>query len=112
METKQLDIIFKYCKNYDDIVNFSYDKKDMVTKRIINYYQDYTLDYSDKLENQNLLELLDLAVNEYIKNPKFYKYIQTIFNDTINNELIYVLINLYRLFKDEEIKDIENTKWL
>ncbi len=46
METKQLDIIFKYCKNYDDIVNFSYDKKDMVTKRIINYYQDYTLDYS------------------------------------------------------------------
>lgn len=112
METKQLDIILKYCHNYDDIVNFTYDCEDLITKKIINYYKDYILDYSEKSENQNLIELVDIAVNEYIKNPKFYKFFQNNFNDTINNELVYVIINLYQQFKEDEIKDIESTKWI
>ena len=32
METKQLDIILKYCHNYDDIVNFTYDCEDLIKK--------------------------------------------------------------------------------
>lgn len=112
METKQVELIFKNCHHYDDIVNFDYNKEDFISKKIITYYQDYILDSNNKLENQNIIQLLDNAVNEYVKNPKFYRIVQSAFEDIISNELVYIIVNLYRQFEDDGLKDIENTKWL
>jgi hypothetical protein len=112
MNEVRLEKVFKATRNYDDIVNFNYGVHDFVSKKIINYYQDYVLDSDNRVDNQNLLEFLDISVNEYIKNPKFYKYVQNAFQDIISNEIVYIMINLYKQYEEDKIKDIENTKWL
>ena len=112
MEKTQLDLAFENCHHYDDIVNFDYTNEDFVSEKIITYYKDYVLTYSGKLDNQNSIELLDNAVYEYIRNPKFYKFVQSAFEDIISNDLVYILINLYRRYEEEAMRDIEATKWL
>lgn len=110
MKTDHLTLILENCKYYDDIINYTPEENDDITKEMIRYYQDYVFfnwDQADKISQ------LDIILNDYLKNRNFYQYIQLRFREVGDVLPIYdILVNLYNNYQIEAIKKIDNTKWI
>lgn len=110
MNQNHLDLILENCKYYDDIINYTPEENDKITKDLIRYYQDFVFfnwNQSDKIKQ------LDTVLNEYLKNRKFYQYIYNRFEEVGDVLPLYdVLVNLYNSYQIEEMKTVGNTKWI
>ena len=108
----------KYAPHYDEIVSYIFDENDFITKRIINYYQEYLLG-TIKCNNYRIRSL-DKTIYEYLNNIKFqsyvYEYLEELedSNDGIDyyNNLDINLPKLYRSFEKESLEVISSTRWL
>lgn len=108
----------KYAPHYDEIVSFVFSEDDFITKRIINYYQEYLLG-SIKQTNYRIRNL-DRTIYEYLKNIKFNKYVKDYLetlessNDGIDyyNNLDINLSKLYKKFEKYSLEIISGTRWL
>lgn len=110
MKTEQLNVVLSNCQYYDSIVNYTPSEQDIVTKDMIRYYQDYIFFNWDQSKK---IKLLDQIMNEYLKNRKFYKYIQTHFKEDGDFLPLYdILVNLYNNYQLESMKKVDNTKWI
>lgn len=111
-EEKSIDLIFKNSPHYDNIVNFDYSSDDIISKSLITCYQDQILDNNEDIENQKLIAVLDMVVNEYVSNPKFYRYIHSSYEYDVNDNLVEVIIKMYKQYEEIKMQEIENTRWL
>jgi len=110
MLKEHLDVILDNCEHYDDIINYTPNEYDELTKDMIRYYQDYIFFNWDQAEK---IKLLDHIMNEYLKNIKFYKYLQARFQQTGDVLPLYdVIVNLYNNYQLEAMKKVDNTKWI
>lgn len=101
--------------NYDKIVNFLYEENDIISKYLIECYQEYIFN----IKNKKSKLIIDDVMNEYIKKEEFYKYVFNHFNPSFSSELydsydkvIRKLINLHKEYETNTLKKINNTRWL
>lgn len=110
MKVEHLNIVLENCEYYDDIINYTPQENDEITKSLIRYYQDYVFfnwDQADKLKQ------IDIILNEYLKNRSFYKYIQVRFKEDGDFLPSYdSLVNSYNSYQRNAIKKVDNTKWI
>ena len=71
------------CPNYDKIVNFLYLENDIISKLLIEYYQEYV--FNIKSEKSKLK--IDSIMSLYADKEDFYKYVQNYFDISNNNEI-------------------------
>ena len=110
MLKEHLNVILDNCKYYDDIINYTPNEYDELTKDMIRYYQDYIFFNWDQSEK---IKLLDHIMNEYLKDAKFYKYLQACFHQSGDVLPLYdVIVNLYNNYQLEAMKKVDNTKWI
>lgn len=102
------------CPNYDKIVNFLYLENDIISKFLINCYQEYL--FNIKSEKSKLK--IDNIMGLYTDKEDFYKYVQNYF-DLSNNEIydsydkvVRKLIKVYKEYEEEKLKKIKNSRWL
>lgn len=108
----------KYATYYDEIVCCVFEEEDFITKRIIDYYQEYLLG-TIKCNNYRV-RALDKAVHAYLKNLKFNKFVKEYLNalEDSNDNLDYydnLDVNLPKLLKKYEKSIVligSSSKWL
>lgn len=115
MKTKAL----KCTPNYNEIINYNFDENDFVSQRIINYYQEFIFGNLYKPQPKKI-RLFDKLVDEYIKNDRFYRYVQFYLKELelSNGNMDYYenldenLENLYKEFEKNNLSKVVSTKWL
>ena len=54
MENTRIDDVLSSCPNYDVIINYNVKDCDEITRKLINYYEDYVfINFSDKNKISN-----------------------------------------------------------
>ncbi len=108
-------MMVNFCKNYDKIVNFLYLENDIISKLLINYYQEYIFNIKSEKSKKKLDEIMNL----YTDKGDFYKFIQTFFSLNNSNEIydnydkvIRKLLKLYKQYENDTSKKIKNSRWL
>lgn len=101
--------------HYDKIVNFLYEENDLISKLLIDNYQDYLTHIKSK---HSKLEL-DEMMNCYTDKSDFYKKVQDYFNLEENHDLLdsYDKVmrkfrGVYKEWKIEKFKTMKNARWL
>lgn len=110
--------ILKSAPYYDEIISFIFNEDDFITKRIINYYQEYLFGVI-KCNNYRI-KVLDKTIYEYLTNSKFNKYAKEFLenleqsNDDIDyyNNLDINLPRLYRMYEKNSLLVVSNSRWL
>lgn len=110
MEDNHLDDVLSCCPHYDKIINYNVKDQDVITRHLINYYEDFVF---LNFNNKKALSDIDLILYEYIQNVKFYKFIQ----DRFKHEgdvlpLFDELKQLYDEFMEQTTKTIEYAVWI
>ena len=108
----------KYAENYDEIVTFLPKEEDFITRRIINYYQEYLFGVIEC--NNYRIRTLDRTIYEYLTNFKFNKYVKDFFKELedSNEEFDYYnnldinLPKLYRNYLKDGLNLVSSTRWL
>lgn len=106
-------IIEKYSPNYDKIVNFLYEKDDIIAKMLIDYYQDYLFGKNNRNKKK-----LDFVLDIYTDKNDFYRYVENYF--TLHETDLYdsstkvmnKLIKIYDNFESEGLKKINKARWI
>lgn len=101
--------------NYDKIVNFLYEDNDLISKLLIDNYQEYLTHIKNKRSKKEIDELM----NCYTEKEEFYKKVQAYFNLEENHELldsydkvIRKLRNVYKEYQKEKFRIMKNARWL
>ena len=110
--------ILKNAPYYDEIISFSFNEDDFITKRIINYYQEYLFGVI-KCNNYRI-RVLDKTIYKYLTNSKFNKYAKEFLenleesNDDIDyyNNLDINLPRLYRMYEKNSLLVVSSARWL
>ncbi|MDD2469369.1 MAG: hypothetical protein PHI22_00290 [Bacilli bacterium] len=76
--------ILTCCSHFDDIVNFDFLEDDLLTKRLIQYYQDYIFKVDEGDDSLTLIKQLDEAIYKYMDDYRFAKSLK----DTLDVDLI------------------------
>lgn len=115
MTQGHIEEVLVCCKNYDEIVNFHFSSYDFVTEKLISVYQDYLfqIDPSDAKMLQ-MAKQLDQIMYVYITTPNFYQFVQKSYQmDTcLFFEDVSDIIALYHDYIKEEMKYLNQTKWI
>ncbi len=121
LEKKIKDIIDN-CPHYYDIVNTRFNDDDIITKKLIKeFYEDIDNISSDNLGTINRLKVLDAVMYEYVLKDDFYRFSKDYFQSNANNidifydNLLYYLIEIYKIYTFENAKEIEESNeavWL
>ncbi len=104
-------ITISCCKHYDKIVNFLYLENDIVSKLLIDYYQEYVFNIKSEKSKIKVDEIMNL----YTDKEDFYKYVQIKMKDDIYDNyerVIRKLIKTYNEYESDKLKKINNTRWL
>ena len=104
-------ITINCCKHYDKIVNFLYLENDIISKLLINYYQEYVFNIKSEKSKIKVDEIMNL----YTDKEDFYKYVQLKLQDDIYDnyeKVIRKLIKIYNEYENDKLKKVNNTRWL
>ena len=122
MSTEKTKNVLSICVHYDDIVNYQFKESDLLTRIIIDEYTNTIFDVnSQDLGKTNHLKVVDIVVYEYLNDKKFANKVkeQLEFNNIELNEesligcdIISILINCYKDYKNRLEEEKEDTVWL
>lgn len=111
--------ILTCCTHFDDIVNFDFLEDDILTKKLIQYYQDFVFNVEERDDNLTLIKKLDEAVYKYMDDYHFAKSLKdTLDIDLITSDSFSYLDQLMRYivdyFSSYEEKDayVVCTEWI
>ncbi len=106
------------CPHFDDIINSEFLEDDYLTKRLIEYYQEYV--FNNDLKRVDLISNLDQAIYKYVNDYQFAKKLKNTLdvdeilksNFAYIKELMDYIVTFYNEYHEIE-DDISNTtKWL
>lgn len=113
--------IVNMCSNFFKIINFEYDDKDEITKKIISIYQKYifSIDINNNEEVEKI-KLLDKLINKYIDDYFFRKMLKKdIFeikisskNSNIMTSIVNGLIKIYNKYEEGITRNIYVSRWI
>ncbi len=104
-------ILITCCKHYDKAVNFLYLENDIISKLLIEYYQEYV--FNIKSEKSKIR--VDKIMCIYTEKEDFYDYVQERLQEDIYDnydKVIRKLIKIYKQFEIDKLKKVKNTRWL
>ena len=104
-------ITINCCKHYDKIVNFLYLENDIMSKLLIDYYQEYVFNIKSEKSKIKVDEIMNL----YTDKEDFYKYVQLKLQDDIYDNyerVIRKLIKIYNEYENDKLKKVKNSRWL
>ncbi len=112
--------ILTCCSHFDEIVNHDFLEEDLLTKKLIQYYQDFIfhIDSHDE-RNFELIKKLDDALFKYIEDYHFAKKLKStldvdiIVRDDFHylGELMTYIIEFSEKYDQREVK-ITPTEWI
>ena len=113
-------IILGCCPHFNEIVNCDFLEDDILTKKLIQYYQDFIFSINE--ENQAELDLiskLDKAMHKYVMDYRFAKNLkETLEIDAIVkpdfnylDQLIEYIVNFFREYQEQEV-NVKQTRWI
>ena len=96
------------CSHFDDIVNYDFLEDDVLTKKLIQYYQEFVFKLEEKDDNLNLVKGLDEAVFKYMDDYRFAKSLtDTLDVDVITSEssdylakLMLYIVHFFNTYDD------------
>ena len=112
--------ILDFCPNYNEIINCDFLEDDHLTKKLIEYYQDYIFNINHEDEKQTeVVKKLDAALHRYIEDYRFAKSLKNTLNidEIIHNNFSYLeqlmeyIINFFCDYQEEEV-NVYQTKWI
>ncbi|MDD2489793.1 MAG: hypothetical protein PHY26_00855 [Bacilli bacterium] len=118
--TKQKKIL-SYCPYFTEIVNCDFLEDDILTKKLIQYYQDFIFNIDEEREEEiELIKNLDKAMYKYIDDYRFAKKLrETLDIDTVIaknfsylEQLMKYIIDFFLHYEEEEVCNIVHTKWI
>lgn len=111
--------ILTCCSHFDEIVNYDFLEDDVLTKKLIQYYQDFVFKVDEKEGGLSLIKQLDEAVYKYMDDYRFAKSLKdTLDIDLITSDNFAYLDQLMRYIieyfgtYDEKSINIMPTKWI
>lgn len=99
------------CKYYDKIVNFLYLENDIISKLLIDCYQEYVFNIKSEKSKIKLDEIMNL----YTDKDEFYKCVQLKLKDDIYDnyeKVIRKLVKIYNEYENDKLKKVKNSRWL
>lgn len=111
--------ILTCCSHYDDIIKHDYLEDDLLTRKLIDYYQKYILSIEEVEDNLVLIKKLDDAMFKYINNYSFSKSLkETLDVDLVTSaefsyvdQLMLYVVEFYDKY-DDNTAVINITKWI
>lgn len=111
--------IITNCSHFDDIVNYDFLEDDVLTKKLIQYYQDYIFSVDEANGNLEEVKKLDDALYKYIDDYRFAKSLKdTLDVDMVTSDnfhylddLINYIIDFFSTY-DESSIPVASTKWI
>lgn len=111
--------IFNFCPNYDNIVNYKFSKKDIISKELIDFYEDYVFNCNIKdKEAIDRLQELDEIMNLFVKDLRFNEYVKASINSIdeanmeIYTDLIFYIIDIYNKYENKTKTEVKTSRWL
>jgi hypothetical protein len=113
--------VLEHCVNFDEIVNCDFLEDDVLTKKLIEYYQDFVFNIDDNNDEQlSLIKKLDEAMYKYIADYRFAKRLKKELRiDEVTKEGFAYLDQLMRFiiqfmgeYEKEVVRNIVPTKWI
>lgn len=110
--------ILTCCTHFDDIVNYDFLEDDTLTKKLIQYYQDFVFNVNEK-DGLELIKKLDDAMYKYTVDYHFAKSLK----DTLDvdqiisdhfaylDQLMLYIVEYFTSY-EEKPSDTVDTKWI
>lgn len=111
--------ILTNCAHFDEIVNCDFLEDDVLTKKLIQYYQDFLFNIDEADDNLVLAKRLDEALYKYMDDYHFAKSLKdTLDVDQITSDnfayldqLMRYIIEYFGSYDEKEIV-VTPTKWI
>jgi hypothetical protein len=107
------------CSHFDDIVNYDFLEDDVLTKKLIQYYQDFIFNVDEGDNSLSFIKQLDEAIYKYTLDYHFAKSLKdTLDIDIITSDSFTYLGELMRYITeffstyDESSSKVIPTKWI
>ena len=113
--------ILSCCSNFDEIVNCDFLEDDVLTKKLIEYYQDFVFNINENCEKEiEMIKKLDTAIHKYIEDYRFAKSLKdTLDVDAIAHkdfsyleQLMKYIVSFFSEYESKEVRNIIQTKWI
>jgi hypothetical protein len=113
--------ILGFCPNFDEIVNCDFLEDDILTQKLIQYYQDFVFSINEQDEDDiKFIQKLDAAMYKYIEDYRFAKKLKETLNvaAVIDQEFTYLeqlmryIINFFAEYELQEVRHIFHSKWI
>lgn len=107
------------CAHFDQIVNYDFFEEDILTKKLIQYYQDYVFNLDESDENLVLIKDLDEAIYKYTEDYHFAKRLKEKLDvDVVTNDnfayldkLMEYIIAFFKEYDDSSAATTP-TRWI
>jgi hypothetical protein len=111
--------ILTTCSHFDDIVNYDFLEDDILTKKLIQYYQDFIFNVDEGESSLSIIKQLDEALYKYTLDYHFAKRLKdtldvdviTSDNFTYLSDLMKYIIQFFSTY-DESSNKVISTEWI
>lgn len=122
MITSKTQNVLQICVHYDDIINYPFKENDILTKVILDEYENKIFEVdSQDYGKTNHLKVIDIVVYEYLTDTKFMNSMRNTLafegvsideESLLNYDIISTLIKVYRNYRERNENKKEDTLWL
>jgi hypothetical protein len=111
--------ILTTCSHFDDIVNYDFLEDDILTKKLIQYYQDFIFNVDEGENSLSIIKQLDEALYKYTLDYHFARSLKdkldvdviTSDNFAYLSDLMKYIIQFFSTY-DESANKVIPTKWI
>lgn len=113
--------VLEHCVHFNHIINSDFLEDDSLTKKLIEYYQDFVFKVDDKDELAvDLIKKLDKAMHRYIDDYRFAKSLkETLDVDAVVQEnfsyledLMKYIVDFHLQYEQEAFENVIETRWI
>lgn len=112
--------ILKYCPNYYNIVNYSFNEDDTISDKIINIYKNYIFSVNvDNIYDVKKIEELDRVISNYISDYIFRNELQAEIvqvrvkkDNNILDNIVNIILNIFNKYVEYTTRKIYISRWI
>ncbi|MDD3048603.1 MAG: hypothetical protein PHQ89_01255 [Bacilli bacterium] len=113
--------VLEHCVNFNNIVNCEFLEDDVLTMKLISYYQDFVFNINSEDKDQiDLIKKLDKAMHKYVQDYRFAKSLKETLDveSIIKSDFPYLeqlmkyIIEFLDKYEKEVVEHTVETKWI